>query len=449
MLQTCRPAFIRRPSRRGFLHVGAVGSLGLTLGDYFRLEAAGVSPGGVEGRTPPARNVIQIFLPGGFSHLESWDPKPEAPIDIRGPFGVVKTAIPGVVFGELMPRTAAVADKISVVRTVSGKAPDHGLAQYHTLTGYSPTPAIKHPQMGAIISHELGSLNELPAWVGIPAAAGGETGYMPAKYGCFSVGSDPASAGFAVRDLSLPDSFAGDELRRRQDLRAAVEGHFRSQQNDGAAIDTMDGFYRKAYGLLTSSAVKQAFRLDDEPDHIRKLYGVGEHNGKNTKPGAAERLMLARRLVEAGTRFVSVSYGDWDNHGAIKDYFLASAPAFDHAFAGLVTDLDQRGLLDTTLVMVLTEFGRTPKFDSATNGRHHHTRNYSLAIAGGGITRGNVYGVSDAMAFEPSLDGITLEDFLATAYHQLGIDHTKRIMSPGERPIDILREGKPVKGLIT
>jgi uncharacterized protein (DUF1501 family) len=160
--------------------------------------------------------------------------------------------------------------------------------------------------------------------------------------------------------------------------------------------------------------------------------------------------MFARRLVEAGTRFVSVTYegaGTWDNHAKIKEHFVEAMPAFDHALAGLITDLDQRGLLDSTLVMVMTEFGRTPKVNSVY-GRDHHARNYSLVLAGGGITRGQVYGASDAIGYEPARDGVTLEDFLATAYGQLGIDAGKRIMAPGERPIDIVREGKVIKGLI-
>ena len=454
---SCDPLHFKRLSRRGFMQVGALSYLGLTLGDYFKLQAGELpNVGGAPRKEPKAKNVIQIFLPGACSHLESWDPKPEASTDIRGPLGVVKTKIPGVVFSETMTRCAQIADKLSVVRTVTGRIPDHAQATYHSLTGYLPSPALLHPQMGAIVSHEVGPLNELPAWIGIPGKPGGtfspNTGYMPSKFGCFSVGGDPGQQGFEVRDIALHNSVAPDEFERARDLRAASERYFRSRDTDGAALDTMDDFYQKAYGLLASPAAQKAFRLDGEPEHIKELYGCGKYSTKSPvkRLGVGERLMFARRLVEAGTRFVSVTYegaGTWDNHARIKEHFVEAMPAFDHALAGLITDLDQRGLLDSTLVMVMTEFGRTPKVNSVY-GRDHHARNYSLVLAGGGITRGQVYGASDAIGYEPARDGVTLEDFLATAYGQLGIDAGKRIMAPGERPIDIVREGKVIKGLI-
>ncbi|MEY5027002.1 MAG: hypothetical protein RLZZ244_2530 [Verrucomicrobiota bacterium] len=456
MNSSCNPLHFQRLARRGFLQVGALSCLGLSLGDYFRLQAAPAPTGTGPRKEPKAKNVIQIFLPGACSHLESWDPKPEASIDIRGPLGVVKTKIPGVVFGETLARTAQIVDKITVVRSVSGRIPDHGLATYHSMTGYLPSPAIQHPQMGAIVSHELGAINELPAWIGVPAKPGGSwapnTGYMASRFGCFSVGGDPGMKGFQVRDIALPGTVSPSDFAKEQDLRTAAEAYFRGRETDGQALDTMDEFYRKAYGLLGSPAAQKAFRLDGESQATLDLYGCGKYATKSPpkRLGVGERLLFARRLVEAGSRFVSVTYeggGTWDHHAKIKDMFSEAMPAFDHAFSGLITDLEQRGLLDSTLVMVMTEFGRTPKVN-AVAGRDHHARNYSLVLAGGGITRGQVYGASDAIGYEPARDGVTLEDFLATAYGQLGIDSTKRIMAPGERPIDIVREGKVIKALI-
>ena len=456
----CNPQHFRKLNRRGFIQAGTLSYLGLSLGDYFRLQAAPeVVPCASDSalrKEPKAKNVIQIFLPGACSHLESWDPKPEASIDIRGPFGVVKTKLPGVVFGEMMSRCAQIADKLTVVRSVSGRIPDHALATYHSMTGYLPSPAIQHPQMGAIVSHELGPINELPAWIGVPAKPGGawtpNTGYMASKFGCFSVGGDPGTKGFQVRDIALPHSVSAADFAKEQDLRAAAESYFRGRETDGQALDTMDEFYRKAYGLLGSTAAQKAFSLESESEAMRDLYGCGKYATKSPPKilGVGERLLFARRLVEAGTRFVSVTYegaGTWDHHGKIREEFSQAMPAFDHALAGLITDLDQRGLLDSTMVMVMTEFGRTPKVNAAA-GRDHHARNYSLVLAGGGITRGQVYGASDAIGYEPARDGVMLEDFLATAYGQLGIDSNKRIMAPGERPIDIVREGKVIKGLI-
>ncbi|MEK0445687.1 MAG: hypothetical protein RLZZ399_1008 [Verrucomicrobiota bacterium] len=455
MNSSCDPRHFSQLARRGFLQVGTLSFLGLSLGDYFRLHAAS-SPQSPTPKEPRAKNVIQIFLPGACSHLESWDPKPEASIDIRGPLGVVKTKIPGVVFSETMTRCAQIVDKISVVRSVTGRIPDHAQATYHSLTGYLPSPALLHPQMGAIVSHELGPINELPAWIGVPAKPGGawvpNTGYMPTKFGCFSVGADPGIKGFEVRDIGLPKQVSPDEFAKARDLRSATERYFRSRENDAQALDTMDDFYQKAYGLLGSPAAQKAFRLEGEPDHLLDLYGCGKYSTKQPvkRLGIGERLLFARRLIEAGTRFVSVTYegaGSWDNHNKIKEHFVEAMPAFDHALAGLITDLDQRGLLDSTLVMVMTEFGRTPKVN-ANYGRDHHARNYSMVLAGGGITRGQIYGASDAIGYEPARDGVTLEDFLATAYGQIGIDSNKRIMAPGERPIDIVREGKVIKGLL-
>ncbi len=454
---SCDPLHFKTLSRRGFIQVGSLSCLGLTLGDYFKLRAAEPpAGGGAPAKEPKARNVIQIFLPGACSQLESWDPKPEAAIDIRGPLGVVKTKIPGVVFSESMQRCAQIVDKLTVVRTVTGRIPDHAQATYHSLTGYLPSSAIIHPQMGAIVSHEAGPINELPAWIGVPGKPGGEfapnTGYMPSKFGCFSVGSDPGQKGFEVKDISLQGGASPDEFEKARNLRAASERYFRSRDTDGQALDTMDDFYKKAYGLLGSPAAQNAFRLEGEPEHLRELYGCGKYSTKSPvkRLGIGERLMFARRLVEAGTRFVSVTYegaGTWDNHQKIKEHFVEAMPAFDHALSGLITDLEQRGLLDSTLVMVMTEFGRTPKVN-ATYGRDHHARNYSLVLAGGGITRGQIYGASDAIGYEPSRDAVTLEDFLATAYGQLGIDSSKRLMAPGERPIDIVRDGKVIKALL-
>ena len=212
----------------------------------------------------------------------------------------------------------------------------------------------------------------------------------------------------------------------------------------------MDEFYQQAYKLISSPVARKAFSLEGEPEAMNQLYGDYK-NQRNGQPfGIGKRLMLARRLVEAGVRFVTVTYGGsagWDNHRSIKESINDGMPAFDHAFAGLITDLDQRGLLDSTLVMVTSEFGRTPKIN-VDAGRDHWARVYSCALAGGGITRGQIYGASDATAAEPDRDGVSVEDFLATVYHQTGINSEDRLMAPGGRPIDIVRGGKVVQGLI-
>jgi hypothetical protein len=422
-----------------------LGGLGLSLPQLFRATATAgsvlLSTGGVNRKEGPAKSVIQIILPGGLAQQESWDPKPEAPIEYRGPLGVVKTKIPGVVFSENLSHTAQVADKITVVRSITGRIPDHAQATYQMFTGYLPTPAILHPSVGAVVSNQFGPRNNLPAYVGVPnVSSAGGTGYLSSKFGAFELGADPAQKNFQVRDISLPKGITDERFERRRSAREALEDHFRQIESNPTELDAMGEFYQQAYKLISSPEARKAFSLDGEPEAMTKLYG-------EYKMGIGRQLMLARRLVEAGVRLVTVMYGGWDHHQRIKDAVNDGMPAFDHAFAGLITDLDQRGLLDSTLVMVTSEFGRTPKVNENA-GRDHWARVYSYALAGGGVRRGQIYGASNATASEPDRDPVTVEDFLATVYHQIGIDSTDRLLAPGGRPIDIVRDGKVVEGLV-
>jgi hypothetical protein len=442
-------------NRRSFIQVGLLGGMGLSLPDLFRMTArAGVVRSATDaGKRPEgkAKSVIQIIFPGGLAHQESWDPKPEAPIEYRGPLGVAKTCIPGIVFSENLSRTAKIADKIAVVRSITGRIPDHAQATYQMFTGYVPTPAILHPSMGAVVSHEFGPKNNLPAYVGVPnVPPAGGTGYLSSKYGAFELGSDPGQKNFQVRDISLPKGV--DDLRfdRRRSAREALEDHFRQVESNPAELDAMGDFYQQAYKLISSPEARKAFSLDGEPDKMTELYGQYKNPRNGQQFGIGRQLMLARRLVEAGVRLVTVMYNGsegWDNHTRIKEAVGNGMPAFDHAFAGLISDLDQRGLLDSTLVMCTSEFGRTPKINE-NGGRDHWARVYSYALAGGGIARGQVYGSSNATASEPDSDPVTVEDFLSTVYHQLGVNAEDRLMAPGGRPIDIVRGGKVVEGLL-
>jgi hypothetical protein len=437
------PAYPTAFSRRSFIQVGILGGMGLTLADFLRaseVRSAGGAPRHSEGK---AKSVIQIVLPGGLAAQESWDPKPEAPIEYRGPLGVVKTKIPGVVFSENLARTAQIADKITVVRSVTGRIPDHAQATYQMFTGYLPSPAIVHPSIGAVVSHEFGTRNDLPAYVGlpnVPPAAG--TGYLSSKYGAFEVGADPGQRNFQVRDITLAKGMTEERFERRRSAREALEDHFRQAEANPAELDAMGEFYQQAYKLISSTEARKAFSLDGEPDSVLKLYG------DYPRRSIGKQLLLARRLVGAGVRLVTVMYGGWDNHVRIKDAVSDGLPAFDHAFSGLISDLDQRGLLDSTLVMVTSEFGRTPKINE-TAGRDHWARVYSQVLAGGGITRGQIYGASTATAAEPDRDAVTVENFLATVYRQLGINSEDRLLAPGNRPIDIVRDGRPVDALCT
>jgi hypothetical protein len=449
---TCPGGHFTPMQRRGFMQVGALGALGLSLGDFFRLQARADEARTVSGNVAKegkAKSVIQIYLPGGCPHQETWDPKPEAPVEYRGPLGVVKTKVPGTYFSEYLSKTAQVADKMTIIRSIAGRIPDHAQAAYHMMTGYLPTPAIQHPSMGAVIAQQFGPKNNLPPYVGVPSVppAGG-TGYLSSKFGAFEIGADPGQAGFKVRDVTLPKGIDADQFNRRKTAREAVEAHFKSMETDPRALDAMDSFYQRAYNLISSPAAQKAFTLDDEAEKMLDLYGANLRDPRSgATAGVGKRLMMARRLVEAGVRFVSVSYGGWDLHVNVKDNIARQLPAFDHALAGLISDLDARGLLDSTIVMVMSEFGRSPKIN-VDGGRDHYSRCFSVALAGGGLTRGNIYGASNSTASEPDVDPVPVEDMLYTVYHQLGINADERLIAPGGRPIDIIRGGKLVKGIV-
>ena len=397
-----------------------------------------------------AKSVIRLNLSGGFSAQESWDPKPEAPIDYRGSFGVVKTGN-GYHFSENFPRMAQISDKITIVRSMNCKIPDHGQATYHLFTGYLPTTVIDYPQMGSVIAHEYGIRNNMPPYIAIPnrnSFAGG-TGYLSSKFGVFELNADPGGRGeFKVKDLSIPGGVSARQFERRTKARALLESGLQDKKIDASQLATMGQFYEQAYTLLNSEAAQKAFTLDGESEATKQLYGQGYILNYRRQPAAVgARLLMARRLVAAGVRFVSVDYGGWDNHKSIREAYLDKGPALDHAIAGLISDLDQRGMLDETLVMVTTEFGRTPRVNTS-NGRDHWARSYSMMLAGGGITRGQIYGASDATANEPDKNPVSLEDFLSTVYYQLGIDSNKELLAFGTRPIEIVKGGKVVKGLL-
>jgi len=449
-------------SRRQAVQAGVIGGLGLSLADMLRLEAAAAKPStdafsaaSGSGTIPAkARSVIQLHLPGGFPHHESFDPKPEAPVEYRGSFGVVKTK-QGDVLSDNLPQVAGIADKVSIVRSVVGKVPDHGLATYHLFKGYPKTTVIDYPAMGSIVSHELGKRGELPPFIAIPNMPGfvGGTGFLSSAYGPFELNADPGDRGYKVRDFSIPDGVSLDRFDRRQQARAIIQRKIRQSEADVATLDTMDDFYQGAYSLLTSEKAQAAFSFEGEPEESFELYGstvtgsVKGPDGRYHPKGLAERLIIARRLVEAGSRFVTVEYGGWDCHVDVKKACDDQMAPLDRAIYGLITDLDRRGLLDTTLVWVTSEFGRTPKVNS-NSGRDHWARCYSMMLAGGGIARGVIHGASDSTGGEPARDAVPLEHLQFTIYHLLGIDANKELVAFGTRPIEIIKDGGLVKGIL-
>jgi hypothetical protein len=419
-------------SRREFISVGAIAGLGLTLPNLLRLQAAQVMPE-VASFKPIADSIIHIYLPGGMAHQESWDPKPFAAPDYRGPYTPIKTSIPGEYVGEKFQQIAKIMNKLTVIRSMTHGEAAHERGIHNMFTGYRPSPAIKFPSFGSIISHEQGSRNNLPPYVVVPSVVVPDqgTGYMSSAYGPFALGSDPADKNFTVRDLLTPKDAEGKRFDRRRTLLDAVDEHFKTIEKSDS-INAMDSFYQAAYGLISSDSAREAFNLKKESDKLRDEYG------RNT---AGQRFLLARRLVEAGVRMVSLNYGSWDHHSNIKGAFESQAPNFDVAFARLITDLEERGMLERTVVMVSSEFGRTPKINGS-NGRDHWPRVFSVALAGGGFKKGYIHGASDALGGEPDRDAVSPMDLAKTMYRLLGINSEKRIMAPGGRPIDIVNGGR-------
>lgn len=434
-----------RPRRRDFLHVGWLAGVGLTLGDYLAIEARATFS---EQRvSPKAKNVIHIYLQGGFAHMDSFDPKPDAPVEYRGILGTVATSVPGVHFSSHMVETAKVADKIAVVRSMSHTEVDHSRGEHSMFTGYRPSPALVYPSMGSVVAHELGPRGAMPPYVVVPNAGSQflGSGYLSNAYGPFALGGDPARPGFKVRDLGMSAGIDDDRFERRKSWKALVDNHFAKMESDDK-LTTMDSFYARAYDLLASKESKEAFSLESESAATKKMYGM-EPTASIIRPRAGASFLTARRLVEAGTRFVTVTYGAWDTHAYHYRGIEQQLPDLDRAFAGLITDLDQRGLLDSTLVLITSEFGRTPRIN-AGGGRDHWPRVFSIVMAGGGVKRGLIYGASDALAAEPADRALSIEDYSTTLYHLLGIDAKKQLMSPGDRPQAIVMNGKVVRELL-
>jgi len=452
----CRSFRKQQYSRRDAIRVGSLALGGLTLGSFLRSRDARADRKVFDSKEGSAKSVIQIILPGGIAAQESWNPKPESPLEYRGPFGFLKTKIPGVIVSDLLPHQAAIAGKMCVVRSVVGNIPDHGLGTYNMITGQKPSPAIKHPSVGAVVNHEFGPRAGLPAYIGVPTIdnlPGSGTGYLSDAYGAFGVGGDPAAGdGFEVRDLRLPNGVDLEAFEKRKSVRDLVNSQFRKLESNPAALDTMDSYYQQAYEMISSQKVRDAFDISKEPAKIKERYGMGQYlengsYGASLGSQAGGRMLLARRLVEAGARFVSLTYSSWDTHVQLREAYQRQMPAFDHAIAALINDLDERGLLDSTLIWVAHEFGRTPKVNSSA-GRDHWAKVFSMAMAGGGLKRGQWYGDVDATSSGPSRNAVPLHDLHSTIYKLIGINSQKELMAPGDRPIEIVNHGKPVQELI-
>ena len=441
-------------NRRDFLRVGGLTALGLGLGDFFHLQRAFASSNTL---TAKAKSCILIWLDGGPSHLETFDPKPDAPQEVRGPLRTIATNLTGVRLSECLERTAGIMDKIAIVRSMTSPLGEHSLASQYLMTGYKPTPALDYPTYGATVTHVRSQnanevqLTSLPPNIAVPNlnVVGGASvgnGYLPTSVSPFAVGSDPGKPNFKVRDLDFYQGLDLNRLSRRRQFVNALDEFSRSKDVEATSISDPD--LERAYNLIASPEAKAAFELSEEPDDVRQRYGIDPSRDNNI----GQRCLLARRLVERGVSFVTVNDSGWDMHQnvivykerypGIQDKY-GLIPALDRAFSALVEDLSERGMLDETLVVVMGEFGRTPRIN-AQAGRDHWPNVFSVVLAGGGVQGGQIVGSSDALGEFPKERPVTPSDLAATLYTLLGIDPGLELHTSDGRPVRVAPDGAKV-----
>jgi len=445
-------------TRRSALCAGAALGLSLSLPDLLRSQARAGSPGGSFGR---ARRMIMLYLHGGHPQQETFDPKPDGPSAVRGEFGAVATSLPGVRFSELLPRSASIAHQLAVIRSMSHSNPNHVTASLPANTGHAhppgtpqtdfPPSAQDFPPYGAVLDAVRPETGHLPGWVRIgplmrrsngTVLHGQLPGMLGARHAHFAVDQDLLKEHVSIQAVQPADTLTSSRIDQRQRLLRQIDDQRRSIDQFAAGA-SLDEFYQRAFSLLSSPATREAFDLASEPMPLRQSYGWTEFG---------QRCVLARRLIEAGVPVVNVSYchtpsGSWDTHSNNFNQMKTSlGPALDAALHGLVTDLDQRGLLDDTLVVVNAEFGRTPAIN-ARAGRDHWPWVYSLALAGAGVRHGTVFGTSDKSAAYPTESPRNQMDFAATLYHLLGVAPDTIIHDQLQRPHSLIT-GRPIQELL-
>lgn len=426
-------------TRRDAVKVGVLGATGLTLSSMLRAEAFAAA----EGQSLPgkAKSAIFINLTGGPSHMDTFDLKPNAPSEYRGEFNPIATNVPGMEISEHLPNLAQCADKFSILRGVSHTLAAHALGQEYVISGNRPLPSLSYPSIGSIVANELAAPQDLPSFVAVPRTnmAGG---FLGVKYNPLNTASTPAiGRPYTVRGVSIDSDNALNEARRREKLLGNLDVAFKGYEKSSQLIEGLDEFGQKAFDVMTSPTAKKAFDISQESPAFAEKFGETPLGGS---------ALLALRLVEAGTRFVTLTYGGWDTHNSnwerLKDRQL---PPLDQALSALLVGLEERGLLESTAVIVTGEFGRTPKINDRppSAGRDHYPRCMFMVMAGGGIKGGQVVGESDENAMGPKNEAITPDDAAASLYHAFGIDHTKEYHTPSGRPIMIVRNGNPIPEL--
>jgi hypothetical protein len=426
-----------KASRRQFLRVGGLAGIGLP--QLLQMQSTLAAEGAKQDV-----NCIFIFILGGMPHQDMWDLKPDAPAEVRGDFNPINTVVPGIQVSDVLPGISKVTDKLAILRSMTHGDADHGRGFHIMMTGKKAGLGDfngnqnnnQHPCLGSMVSR-VGKPGALPPYISVPnfLNSGGPSFLGPA-HGPFTIEADPASPDFSVRDIALPTSVATDRGLLRRLALQEVNRFKQDIERVGKQVRSLDTFYQKAYNMMTSTAAREAFDIGREPDKVRETYGM---------TSLGQCCLLGRRMVEAGCRFVAIENGHWDTHRK-NTYSLRDllCPSFDQAIPALLNDLEDRGMLDNTLVVITTEFGRTPKINDLA-GRDHWPNAFSIAMAGGGVRGGIVVGATDKQAGEVVERPITPQDMCATVLDRLGIDYTKVLHTPLGRPIPLVDDGHPVR----
>ncbi len=433
-------------NRRQCIRLGATSLFGgLSLPTLLQLQAKAATTN----QLPKAKACIFIMLEGGPSHIDMWDLKPDAPTEIRGPFRPISTAVTGTHISQLLPHCAKVADKFTILRSHSHNDNAHQTGRHWVLTGYPPSFADGqakgvpfnelYPSIGSIVSRELGEGARVPPYIELPNALGpGGPGFYGAKYAPFTIDNDPSQPDFKIRDLNIPASITDERFERRQRLLAEAERLGVRQPTSGRA-HTLSSYYQQAVDLVTSPQARKAFDIQAESSATRERYGYSS---------IGQSALLARRIVEAGGRFVGIDHGSWDTHtDNFSSHEKTLVPPTDRALSALISDLDDRGMLDDTLVVMMGEMGRTPLINKDA-GRDHWSQCQSVILAGGGIKRGAVIGASDKTASFPTTQPYGIQDLLRTIFALLGVDADKVYSTPLGRPVPIVTGGKRIDELL-
>ena len=422
-----------RFDRRDFLRIGAVGTLGLTLPGLLRAEK------GAKNKAR-AKSVILVYLGGGLSHHDSFDLKADAPVEIRGKYRSIVTSVAGLQIGELLPHLSRTMDRVALIRSGSHNNDHHETATNWVMSGRFGSAFGDYPAVGAVVAHELRFRGTLPPYVAVPRNPSftwelGKSAFLGGRFESFKAG-DPNAPGYRVHDVSTGDQKPAERVQRRQNLLQAVDGLARKVEGNDQ-IATYDEFRRRAQEMILSGEARRAFAIEQESDRVRDRYG---------RTTFGQSALLARRLVEAGVRFVTVNFGGWDHHAQIWKGLESKLPDFDRGFSALIQDLDTRGLLAETLVVAMGEFGRTPKINKDT-GRDHWGPTGSLILAGAGVRGGLVLGATDKQGAYVTRRPVSPAEVAWTVYDCVGIEPTNHLHTADGRPVEILDQGATIKEL--